>query len=116
MMKLKILILLSLLTGSGIGTAKANYYTAGGVLSDCESKKAVEQAYCMTYLAGISDAHNALVFWKNLGEPKFCAPKGATQNQLREVFIKYANENPQSLHLAAASVVMNAFYKEFPCA
>lgn len=114
-MKLRILILAGLLTGSGISTAKANYYTAGAVLSDCESKKAVEQAYCMTYLAGISDAHNALVYWKNLQEPKFCAPKGATQDQLRKVFTKYANENPQSLQLAAVSLVMNAFYTAFPC-
>ncbi len=100
---------------SGISTTQANYYSAGGVLADCESKKAVEQAYCMTYLAGISDAHNALVYWKNLQEPKFCAPKDATQDQLRKVFTQYANENPQSLHLAAASLVMNAFYKAFPC-
>ena len=114
-MKLKILILVGLLTISGIGTAKANYYTAGEVLSDCESKKAVEQAYCVTYLAGISDAHNALVFWKNLQEPKFCAPKGATQGQLRKVFTKYANANPEDLHIAASSVAINAFAIAFPC-
>ena len=54
-------------------------------------------------------------YWKNLQEPKFCAPKGATQGQLRKVFTKYANENPQRLQLAAVSLVMNAFYTAFPC-
>ena len=73
-MKLKILILVGLLTISGIGTAKANYYTAGEVLSDCESKKAVEQAYCMTYLAGISDAHNALVLLEKSAGTKILRP------------------------------------------
>ena len=114
-MRLSILVFACLLTVTGNSFAKANYYTAGGVLSDCESKKASEQAYCMTYLAGISDAHNALVFWKNLPTPKFCAPEKTTQNELRRVFIAYARENTDKLHLAAASLVMNSFYKAYPC-
>ena len=35
--------------------------------------------------------------------------------QLRKVYIRNTNDNPQDLHLSAASLATNAFYFAFPC-
>jgi hypothetical protein len=34
---------------------------------------------------------------------------------LKKVFIKYANENPQDLHIHATRLVGDAFRDAFPC-
>ena len=45
----------------------------------------------------------------------FCIPEGVTFSQLQKIYIKYANDNPQDLHLAAGSVVLIAISEAFPC-
>ena len=42
-------------------------------------------------------------------------PINVGQVQLRKVYLKYANDNPQDLHLTAASLATDVFYFAFPC-
>jgi hypothetical protein len=42
-------------------------------------------------------------------------PDGVNLAELRQVYIKYAKENPGKLNLAASSVTINAFRAAFPC-
>ena len=46
---------------------------------------------------------------------KFCQPDEVTLEQLRRIYIKYATEHPEDLHLTAAGVALNAFVEAFPC-
>ncbi|NEX63358.1 Rap1a/Tai family immunity protein [Noviherbaspirillum galbum] len=57
------------------------------------------------YVIGVADASS---YW--------CPPsKGLTQGQLHKIVGKYIDNNPQKLHMPAASVVMLAFKEAFPC-
>jgi len=105
-MKLRVLASVAVMLMAAIGPAKAAaIYDANEILFSCEQG----HLRCIYYLAGVQDA------WNNLDSKKFCMPDGVKLAELKEVFIKYANENPEKLHLAASSVVMNAFNKAFPC-
>ena len=66
------------------------------------------------YLMGVSDA---TVAWGGFGDlsKQICLTVGITGEQLRKVFVKYANENPEYLHLGASGMVLNAFARAFPC-
>ena len=114
-MKLKILVFITIAAMSVIGPANARYYSGGDILPSCESESIKDNAYCAMYLGGIIDANSALYEWRDLAIKNYCIPEGVTLDQLRKVFTKYANENPQDLHQSAASMMMSAFYKAFPC-
>ena len=100
---------------SGIGSARAAFFNGNSFLAVCESDAFAERNTCRAYLGGIVDNHNTLNKWKLLTTKLFCTPLEVTAIQLAKVFVKYANDNPQDLHLSASSVVINAFVKAFPC-
>jgi hypothetical protein len=97
---------------SGIGPANARYYSADKLLSQCEIESLINRAICNGYLAGANDAHE---LHTELDEEAICIPAGASIERLRKVFVEYANEHPEELHLSAASLAMNAFIEAFPC-
>jgi len=88
------------------GPAKAAaVYDGNEILFSCEQG----HLRCIYYLAGVHDV------WNDLDSKKYCMPDGVKLAELREIFIKYANENPEKLYLAASSMTINAFSKSFPC-
>ena len=91
------------------------YATAKSLLEDCEHEIVGKQYGCRMYLAGVSDTQGSLHVWKNIPEKYFCIPYGLTNQNLREVFIKYVKDNPQVLDQAASSIAINSFEKAFPC-
>jgi hypothetical protein len=128
-MKIK-MILLSVLLGM-IGSAGAGgryhlktgaYYQAEDILVRCvEGQEGnslgnsnVLLNVCESYLAGSVDATYT---WAELGyiPKKFCIPQAVTISQLRRIFVKYASENPERLHLKASSLSVEAFRMAFPC-
>ena len=113
-MRLKIFAFIAIVAMSVSGHANAGYFSAGKILSLCVSEKGFETAYCNIYLASISDAQDMFVGWGDMPK-RFCIPERVNLNQLKEIYIKHANGNPQELHLTAASMVINAFLKAFPC-
>ena len=112
-MKTELLALVAML---GIfGSADATYFVnAGEVLSACESESVDRQNKCVSYLAGIVDATTTWVDWEMMPK-KFCQPDEVTLEQLRKIYVKYANEHPEELHLTAAGIAVNAFVEAFPC-
>ena len=91
------------------------YATAKSLLEDCEHELGGKQYGCRMYLAGVSDTQGTFHAWENLPGKYFCIPYGVTNQKLREVFIEYVNDNPQTLNQAASSIAINAFEKAFPC-
>jgi hypothetical protein len=104
--KLKILAFVAVMVVSVIGPAKAAaIYDGNEILFSCKKGN----LKCIYYLAGVHDARN------DLDSKKYCMPDGVKLAELKEVFIKYAKENPEKLNFAASSVTINAFKKAFPC-
>jgi hypothetical protein len=105
-MKLKILAFVAVMVVSVIGPAKAAaIYDGNEILFSCK----MGNLKCIYYLAGVHDARN------DLDSKKYCMPDGVKLAELKEVFIKYAKENPEKLNFAASSVTINAFSEAFPC-
>ena len=88
-MKLKILAFIAIVAMSGIGSASdgetvSAYFNGARMLSICESESITDQKLCIHYVAGISDAHNALYGWNNLPAKNFSAPNDVEGDQLRK--------------------------------
>ena len=111
-MKLKILALVVML--GIVGRVDAGFYTAGQILSDCESDNVGVRNDCISYLAGIVDTTEAWVSYELLPK-RFCMPDGTTLSQLKKFYIKYANEHPEDLHRPGSRIAISAFFEAFPC-
>lgn len=69
---------------------------------------------CVAFLAGVFDTYGMLMKLEAI--PKaVCGPGEVTQEQLRQVFLKYMNSNPEKWHHAAASHAIVAFAMAWPC-
>jgi hypothetical protein len=114
-MKSKMLLLSGLLTVLITNPGYAGYYTGSNLVSYCESELIHDQNSCRRYLSGISDAQDSFYRLEFLADRAFCIPDRVTNEQLREVFIKYADEHPQDLELVASGMAINAFRMAYPC-
>ena len=71
---------------------------------------------CVSYLAGIVDAADALSGWGSQDKPfRSCVPEGIGKEQLRQRWISHAKANPQFLYLPAAWLTFTAIEKAWPC-
>ncbi len=69
---------------------------------------------CVAFLSGVIDTYGMLMILEAI--PKaVCSPGKATQEQLRQVFLKYMNANPEKWHQAATSNAIVAFAMAWPC-
>jgi hypothetical protein len=91
------------------------YKTGNALLRFCESESAADIGFCAGYLEAIVDDHITLQGWKHDTVEHFCIPDEVETGQLKMVWIKYAHNNPESLHRGAASLLMNAFNQAWPC-
>ena len=72
---------------------------------------------CNGYLQGAVDTFE---FERETGVQKYsgqlaCVPSTVSVGQLVRVYVKYADEHPEELHLAGSIMVWNAIHKAFPC-
>jgi hypothetical protein len=115
------LVLLWPVTAMGV-----TFYTGSEIQEDCVGPQPGEananvSKYnsCVMYLAGLTDAATTFSGWdhKNKrGAPQgSCIPKAVSQEQLRQVWLRYANQHPGKLHLTASGIALNAFEKAWPC-
>lgn len=89
------------------------FYTIGDGVRVCEDESP-EINFCYGYISGFLDGMMPLLLMSMKG-PYICPPDGATFNQLRKVFLKWAAENPERLHEEIRFGFSSAFAKAFPC-
>jgi len=74
---------------------------------------------CVMYLSGLLDAAKTLDGWGGRDKEGrlwgSCTPKSVSQEQIRQVWLKFAKEHPEELHLIAASIALDAFEEAWPC-
>ena len=104
----KWVLLIALLVSQGVQAAGV-YYNGNLLLAKCEGE-AEYQLLCVGYIKGVSDTSDGKS-WE--GYP-YCIG-GVITGQLQKIVIKYMNEHPEDLHLAAYALVQNAFLAAFPC-
>ena len=108
------LIAALLLIGASHG-AMANYFQNGNtMLASCEGENISDKGVCLGYLQAVEDTYNSAAEWKGF-ESDICAPISVTGGQLIKVWVKYANEDPEKLHVSASDLVLLAYRDAFPC-
>ena len=109
------LIAALLLIGASNGAMAKDYYQNGNkLLASCEGENIFNQDVCVGYLQAVEDTYNSAAEWKGF-ESDICAPISVTGGQLIKVWVKYANEHPEKLHLSASDLVLLAYRDAFPC-
>ena len=114
MKKLIVSMLCGLMIGfSGSGFA-GGFQTGNTLLAKCKSEDSYNFGFCLGYIEGVNDAHDALA--EGMGVSPVCwLPENVTAGQLEKVVIKHLEAHPEDLHLGASGLVLSALYKAFPC-
>ena len=108
------LIAAMLLIGASQG-AMADFQTGNQLLAKCENEDSFAgQGECLGYLKAAIDTYRTLAVLEEF-EPFICMPERVNGRQIEKIWIKYANENPENLHMPAAALVLLADIKAFPC-
>lgn len=94
----------------------SGFISGNDLLSDCEANKNdvvyfQKNASCLSYIQGVIDHHTSMV----VKEGYLCLTKGITSNQLKKIFINYANKNPETLHYTANYIVALSINEAFIC-
>lgn len=104
--KLYAISLVCLLSWSGLG-AKAMEEEGTRLHRSCAAEGAAEQRACLSALARHIE---------RLGESdRFCLPNGYEIGQIRDAFLTWAADHPESIGIGAPALVRQVLEDEFPC-
>ena len=97
-----LLVAMAIVMVMGISrTATAEVLTTNRLLEICETEATAMM--CSYYMAGFFQGVTAANRGSSIADRKVCWPKGFNALQLRKMFVKSANENPELLHLGASN-------------
>ncbi|WP_161594667.1 Rap1a/Tai family immunity protein [Marimonas lutisalis] len=102
-----------------------------GLYEACTSEDPALLGFCLGYLVGHIEGQfwGGLLFAQGVGATMetsefnafansvfhHCVPSDASNQQLRDVVVKYLSENPASRHEPARYLVWEAYREAFPC-
>lgn len=90
--------------------AETAFETGNSLLDKCQSQMIVENGVCYGFLEGISDSLN-----RGRTDSNFCIPKGVNAAQLKEIFVRFLQNNPNMRHFTAVSLASEIFKTNFNC-
>jgi hypothetical protein len=97
------------------------FYTGNALMRLCKNTDRTEStpdfasySECVAYLSGVIDTYGMLMNLDAIPRA-ICSPGKATQEQLRQAFLKYMNANPEKWRHAAVSHALVAFAAAWPC-
>lgn len=110
-MTMKRMVLAAVLLAAQTGGASAKFINGNNLLEACRmgDKQTVN-----AFLAG---AHDAYATAEEIGHSimRVCLPKGVTLNHLEEVSCSFLEQNPESRHQNASSLVWVVMTETWPC-
>ena len=109
----------SLLFSAAPTFANGSFKTGNDLYSVCKAEKGsrfyeFEQTTCLEYVTGVFDSFSTS-FGVGLMPRTFCSPSSVTVSQLKDIAVRYLEQNPSSRHISAAALVMISFKEAFPC-
>ena len=73
-----------------------------------------EIAPCLGYVIGVADSYASAL--AGSGRPQlFCIPQGATNEEIRQVAVRFVNAHPEEAAANASIVVLAALRAAYPC-
>lgn len=101
------------------------------VFEECISENQAKHGFCIGYITGLYEGQywGGLLATKTIGAEmdatdfnsfanrmfQHCVPPDATNQQLRDVVVKYLVDNPANRHKSARYLVWEAYQNAFPC-
>ena len=105
--------ILALATSANAELLNANA-TANDMLTSCQSPNDRDRWDCLNFMLGVAQTHEFMVDTRFV--PRlYCTPEAGTFDQMRRVFVKWAEDHPQYLHQKAAPAFIAALKDAFPC-
>jgi len=101
-------------TGSSAGAVSGNR-----LYSDCrEGQKGGVDSFipygaCIGYIEAVLDISEGVD--KGINGFKFCINKNVTSGQVRDIVLKWLEDNPQNRHFGASGLVAASLFVAFPC-
>ena len=112
------LALVMALMPSSARSKTSAYNTGNTLLSMCEGQPPFDvlgEPYCTGYVVGIADALSIEEGVSSVWGWKACIPDSVSRRQLRDVVVKYLQNNPETRDETAASLTAAALAMAFPC-
>jgi Rap1a immunity proteins len=91
-----------------------NNVTGNKLWAECTATETARQMFCTAYIIGASDVGGA----ESIGLPPrlvSCAPHGVANGELVEIVVTYLKRHPEERNGSAASLVLGAISKAYPC-
>jgi hypothetical protein len=86
--------------------AFADYFDGNDLKKLIDSERPQDIGMLRGYVAGVQDFNNGVLF---------CVNENVKLSQSAAIVQKYFSDNPQTWHLPAKQLVVNALQKVFPC-
>jgi len=117
MKRIRVIVVVALILSANI--ASAGVMSGNGLLCSINSEKLDnimtedadstvdfgEYVLGLGYILGVFDSYQGLYY---------CAPRGITRGQVRDVALKYLQTHPEMLHKRASILLLEAFTEAFP--
>ena len=113
----KFLMAVFVISFSAASTSAENYFSddrfsGNEMLLACENKQNPYHDYCLGFVFGTI---STLLAVENFSNIDICFERGVTTNQVVSIFSKWAEKNPERLHLPAARLLVVSLVGVFPC-
>lgn len=92
--------------------------TGNDALTTCTANFETEimaASICLAWMQGVRDGHFMTMALSGFDQPLWCTPDNVTNQQLRDIFVKYLRENPERRHEMPAFLYLRAMRGAFPC-
>ena len=103
------LIITSLMLAMASHSASASYYSAKGLVANCNNEATYESGWCAGYLGSWADADIDTV------RRKACIPKNTPLGTLKKVLLDYAAAQPGEVEtMSGGELLQRAFSRKWP--
>ena len=92
-----------------VNAAHAGFKAGDSLVDMCSEPRAM----CLTYLMGVVDGIDAMG-WEAV-DPPLCVPDKVEDYRIRDLFLEYADNHPEHLHLPAGLLVLAALKRDWAC-
>lgn len=89
----------------------ANFYSGNQLLDYCTRPDITPEHFCLGFIAGISDAITAYT----ASEVPTCIPDSATPTQIKDIVVRFLQNEPTNRDRPAVSLILIALAVAFPC-
>ena len=90
--------------------------TVGEMMAHCQKPDGdFFKTYCFTYVGAVVDVQITFTLADASGTKRACLPEWVLAREAAAIFVDWADRNPASRNLPAATGVVESLVSEFPC-